>query len=323
MRNIAGIMVVLFGAVVACGETPGMRGGELVTRQYDVLPNCSEHVGSFSERGPSGGAGGEADAWKKFFEVLGVKWPEGSSIKYVPAVGKLYVRNTPENLVTFEKVLASLNIVPHQVEIEVDFVSFDKGDVATLAAKGVTVEGLTGLWGAGKAKLVAAPRITTQSGVQATAKGVTECIYPTETTVSLPAGSDSNATAAVTGYVAEPGNFEMREIGAILTVLPELDPSGRMINLTLTPEYVEEPTWREYGMTGTDPKGGLHKLAAEQPFFHTYSFNTTLTVADGVRVLASGGMPTRDDSRLVYAFVTAWIVGIGNSPAQGQEPVRP
>ncbi len=117
---------------------------EMQHRMYSVLPSIQEvqlQIGG-SRAGGSGGSddpwqlsGGERkanDDWKTFFGDLGVAWPDGSSIKYMPTIGKLVVRNTPDNLATLEQVLGALNVTPFQVEIEVRFVEVSQLDLNSL-----------------------------------------------------------------------------------------------------------------------------------------------------------------------------------------------
>ena len=66
---------------------------------------------------------------KKFFVEAGVPFPEGTSIIYKPSMNKLLVSNTPDNLEQFERILAELNVVPSQVEIEARFVEIGQTDL--------------------------------------------------------------------------------------------------------------------------------------------------------------------------------------------------
>jgi DNA polymerase III subunit epsilon len=47
---------------------------------------------------------------RKFFESMGVQFPEGATANYNAASGKLIVVNTPDNLKTLEKILAELGV---------------------------------------------------------------------------------------------------------------------------------------------------------------------------------------------------------------------
>jgi general secretion pathway protein D len=146
----------------------------------------------------------------------------------------------------------------------------------------------------GHSDLLSAPKVTTQSGQQATIKVVTEYIYPTEYTLIEAQGSGGD-NAGIAPPAVEPGSFETREVGVILDVLPEVSPDGQMINLTLSPEVVTEPIWHDYGYDYFlgNMGGGVvtTHLRMEQPFFHTRSLQTNLLIYNGATVVM-GGMIT-------------------------------
>ncbi len=151
----------------------------------------------------------------------------------------------------------------------------------------------------GHTDLLSAPKITTQSGQQATIKVVTEYIYPTAFETSGIGGETSTLAGGggggTVGAVVTPLDFTTREVGVILEVLPEVSPEGQMINLLLSPEVVSEPTWRNFGSTYTsfDPNGNPVEqvLNMEQPFFHTRKLRTNLLIYNGATVVM-GGMIT-------------------------------
>ena len=116
----------------------------LLHRMYNVLPSIDQHVNTIGGTG-GGGSGDAGDPfalapgssegtsdWKNFFGQLGVNWPDGSSVKYMPSIGKLVVMNTADNLATLEQVLGALNVTPFQVEIEVRFVEVGQTDLNSL-----------------------------------------------------------------------------------------------------------------------------------------------------------------------------------------------
>jgi len=123
-----------------------MSTAELLSRKYDVLDAFLERMTSASSDVKEmksqgfGGGGKKADEaeenqerdWKAFFEQMGVKWPEGSSIMYIKTLGKLYVRNTRENLAEFEKVLQEMGSQPKLIEIETRFVEVSQEDLNSL-----------------------------------------------------------------------------------------------------------------------------------------------------------------------------------------------
>ena len=82
---------------------------KIVRREYRVPQGVMDKIAA-SGAVFVGRTDGELSPYQKklqgFFESMGVAAPRGSSIKYVPAIGKMVVANTPHNLATFEKILA-------------------------------------------------------------------------------------------------------------------------------------------------------------------------------------------------------------------------
>ena len=120
---------------------------EMVTRSYPVLSTfidrmdvATEDLRSMGGSGSPFGASTESSEgeeskekdWKGFFELLGVKWPEGSSIMYIKTIGKLRVRNTYENLAELEQALTEMNADPKLIEIETRFVEVCQEDLNSL-----------------------------------------------------------------------------------------------------------------------------------------------------------------------------------------------
>lgn len=285
--------------------------GNIIRRLYSVLPpvedkisNVSSELGgehsnndTYSERGPD---------WKGFFADMGVRWPAGSSIKYVRSIGKMIVDNTEENLKALELCLAIVNVLPTQVEIEVLFIAFDVAHIEELGRKNIAAAALWELWEAGHGELIAAPKTVTKSGNESQVKGVKEYIYPTEFSVQH-AGS-TNTNAVVVAALVEPASFETREVGVILSVLPEVAYQGDMINVNLTPEVVGAPEWHEFGGEYIDANGQRQQAHMPQPIFRSFSCNTSVGVKNGHRILIGGGMPSGDGKQLVYAFLAAKLV---------------
>ena len=156
--------------------------------------------------------------------------------------------------------------------------------------------------------LLSAPKVVTKSGQEAVMKVVTEYIYPTEFEVTI---SQQSSGGSLTGgssgkplAMVEPQNFEMREVGVILQVVPEVSAEGQMINLMLNPQVVSEPVWKNYGtrIPESTPQSvqnlvtGLWdtapttytELPMEQPFFHVRSVQTQLSIYNGATVVMGG-----------------------------------
>jgi hypothetical protein len=205
--------------------------------------------------------------------------------------------------------------VAFQIEVEVQFVEFNDSDVESLAQKGpIEAEALRRLWQEGKGKLVFAPKVVTQSGVEATVKTATEYRYPTQLKAYPSITDTSNVVVRTVESVVVPSDFVTREAGMILSVLPEARRDGSIINLTMSPELVFKPDWKKYGVTHTTADGKEREVHIEQPFFHTRSLSTSIGVANGATVLVGGGMPGKDEDKKLYPFVTARIVDMNGRP---------
>jgi type II secretory pathway component GspD/PulD (secretin) len=291
----------------------------IVVRAYDVLPSIAERISDVNAG--RHGATTETDRtdWKEFFRSMGVEWPPGSFIKYNPVLRKVLVGNTEENLCVFEDRLQETDVVSSQVEIEAQFVAFQRSDIATAGAKGIVdVESLTALRQKGKAELLAAPKVLTQSGMEAMVKGVTEYIYPRESRPNEPTGAGgASGTTVPVGGIVSPGSFETREVGGIMTVLPTVTPEGQLIALTLAPQFMFEPVWRDYGLRRQE--GSRLPLRMEQPFFHSDSVQTSLLVKNGETIVACGGMAGKAPEKVVYLFVTARLIGPDGKPVKRPE----
>lgn len=121
--------------------------GSMVTRSYPVnsatvKPLLATPTPTATPIGGGGGGdfkamgGGEVIAAsgdvKQFFVDAGVPFPAGASLSFNERTSKLTIRNTAENLEIFERVLADLNVIPNQVEIEAKFVDISEGDLKEL-----------------------------------------------------------------------------------------------------------------------------------------------------------------------------------------------
>jgi len=180
--------------------------------------------------------------------------------------------------------------------------------------------------------LLSAPKIVTKSGQEAVMKVVEEFIYPTEYQVQISQqGSSGYGSTGSSDPLAiiEPQNFEMRETGVILQVVPEVSAEGQMINLTLNPQVVEFKRWLEYGtrypkyapavqslnpltglLTTTQPEPTWVELPMNQPMFHKREAQTSLSIYNGATVVL-GGMITEArktiEDKIPYLGDLPWI----------------
>jgi len=120
--------------------------GELETRTYKVLPSTIEVMtggagaslttteagGDKMEIGQKATVSTERTDIKKFLNDAGVPFPENTSIVYIPAPPLLIVKNTSENLESFERLLNKLNVPTVQVSIEARFVEIGQTDLEEL-----------------------------------------------------------------------------------------------------------------------------------------------------------------------------------------------
>lgn len=120
----------------------GVVSGHVITRMYPVQPSIldvviqkdeieQDRTSDFVEMGGGRTTIKRGDV-KDFFEKSGVPFPVGTSITYNPSISQLIVANTPENLDTFERILAQLNVIPSQIEIEARFVEVGEDDLEEL-----------------------------------------------------------------------------------------------------------------------------------------------------------------------------------------------
>jgi general secretion pathway protein D len=116
----------------------------IISRVYPIQPGVFKTLVEI----PQGGGGGEGlsslgsgvreakrEDVKKFFVDAGVPFPAGASVSYNDRLSLLIVSNTPENLEIFERVIAQLNVIPSQVEIEAKFIELSVQNINELGFK--------------------------------------------------------------------------------------------------------------------------------------------------------------------------------------------
>ena len=384
ITDISGLKFRIRGNIVMI-MPQDMPTEDMVSKTYTVLPSIEERASGIAtslsaSKSDSGGFpdpseintdSGTGVDWKQLFSDMGVKWPTGSTISYLPSINKMRVYNTPENLVEFDKALKELNVTPRQVEIEARFVEVGQTDLDALGIEW----GLTDPWelaenrndpmqyisvdkmGSGEilrnvngmersfgkmtstavpedkkdsglddgifkiashltnpeielilhaisqkanSDLLSAPKIVTMNQQEAIIKVVTEYIYPTEYELEEYEGASGDSDNVQNVYPAvQPSTFEMREVGVILQVAPEVSDDGQMIVLQLNPQIISGPEWEDYGfeypMGSNDADGNprTYHIAMRQPLFNVRSVNTKVTIFNGATVVM-GGMITEN-----------------------------
>lgn len=148
VTKVAGLKYVIDGNAVLIVPLDYVSPQEMVTKVYPVA-----NTAQFREKlvlpssASSGGGDGVGDIVgmgtdslptanvidvKAYFEQSGVAFPPGSSLTYSEQTGRIIVRNTPEQLETFESILEFINIIPPQVEIETKFMEVSQADLDEL-----------------------------------------------------------------------------------------------------------------------------------------------------------------------------------------------
>ena len=260
-------------------------------------------------------AGIEGDCGKSLksvLDMLGVEWPEGSSISGIDGMSRCRVVNTSANLAKIDALIEEFSVEKATIEVEVCFVEacraaldavgyFDTNrvDAAFLKER---------LMARGDARLLEAPRVVTRSGCQAVVKHVKEWIYPQDFDVTLcqNAAYGTNAPVRVLAAV-EPQNFTMRETGAIVDVTPSLDSSGALIDLDVKLCLLDEPEWKDFGAKAKWEGAETYDLVMEQPFFPVrLHVDTHVQVRTGGTLVFGGVTDSRSKNadRFVLAFVT-------------------
>lgn len=297
------VVFICFALLMIVRTLPAADEVKLELRRFHVYEHVIKGITDQSD-----------NDWKTLFEQMGVSWPEGSSLFFVPDLCQLAIRNTHENILLLEKIMASSSVMPLMIDIRVDFVEFNLDDLDLLAREGkLCAKELLAIWKSGGARLLCTPHLLTKSGNEGVVKGVTEYIYPTEF-IEQNAPSTNATTAAANSVAVIPSAFEMRETGTILQAIPEISVGGTLINMMLNPQIISPPAWRDYGPARPEDGGGATVTPMEAPFFHLQSLSTSVTVANGATLLIGGGMSNRERDKAAYAFLTATILDVEGNP---------
>jgi general secretion pathway protein D len=141
----------------------------------------------------------------------------------------------------------------------------------------------------GTADVLATPKVTTQSGIEAVMRVTEIHRYPQDWDVE---------TGQRTAPVVKPQDWEDFDLGVVLRVTPEVDPESNTIQLDLSPEIrkflgfdLYPVAFNVYDAGGGDSElivGDGSTLFAQMPFFEIRSVQTRVTVADGNTVMTGG-----------------------------------
>jgi len=213
--------------------------------------------------------------------------------------------------------------VDPDVEVQVRILQFDRKHIEAISRTNTIDKYVVmSLFSAGAGELVAAPIVRTRPGTEASWRGVVEYVYPTsfETQSKDLSQAGTNDTSAAeakrphSGVAEEcvvPQDFATREVGAILTVKPELDAAKRTVRVTITPQCVFQPTWRGYGYKNAPTN---QPAPMEEPFFPVLSLNADITMSSGSTALIGGGTPNFDGTKMFYAVATVRLLDADGRP---------
>jgi general secretion pathway protein D len=172
--------------------------------------------------------------------------------------------------------------------------------------------------------LMAAPKVTTKSGVKATVKIVNEFIYPrqydpptipqsTQVQIQGNVGGNLQNQTPPTVTPSFPRDFTKQDLGVVLEAKPTIGPDGYTIDLELNPKVTDFDGFINYGspinavgsVSSLVPAGILRVPIRQtlttntinQPVFSVREVNTFVTVWDG-QTVALGGLIREDVQKI-------------------------
>jgi hypothetical protein len=326
---------------------------KMEVRSYPILATFVERMSSASEDMKGFGAStvksevvakesDEDREWKEFFSrCCGATWPVGSSCTYVRAIGKLHVRNTPENLKLIDEFMDELKASNPLLEVQARFVRVVQKTLDEIGAE--LFPGKAAGYRYDLAEFDAVPagelerrlasrrdlvenkvcRVTTRPGEEAVFKNVSEYIYPTDYDVQMssyaPSGSNDWVRTGEHGFASvEPQSFTMREVGSILQVTPTMTDDGQVVDLELNVQVIAPPEWMDYGMQLPSAYGGTYALPMKQPFFPVVSPDAKLSVTPGETVLVGSGVSQGKADETDFVFVRTRKLDYTGRPAKSK-----
>ena len=156
--------------------------------------------------------------------------------------------------------------------------------------------------------LMAAPHVTTKSGVKATVKIIDEFIYPTQYSPPQIPQSTTNSSGGIihetppTVAPAFPNSWTTKNLGVTLEAKPTIGPDGYTIDLELHPQITDFDGFINYGTpintigySFSATNGSMVPFSEtltintiNQPVFTVREVNTSVTVCDGQTVVLGG-----------------------------------
>ena len=326
---------------------------KMEVRSYPILETFVERMSSASEDMKGFGAStvksevvakesDEDREWKEFFaRCCGATWPVGSSCTHVKQIGKLRVRNTPENLKLIDVFMDEVKAGHTLIEVQTRFVRVAQKTLDEIGAELFPGKGAGYRYDLVEFDAVPAGelerrlasrrdlvenkvcRVTTHPGEEAVFKNVSEYIYPTDYDVQMssyaPSGSNDWVRTGEYGFATvEPQSFTMREVGSILQVTPTMTDDGQVIDLELNTQVVAPPEWMDYGTQLPSAYGGTYALPMKQPFFPVVSPDAKLSVTPGETVLVGSGVSQGKEDETEFIFVRTRKLAYDGRPSKSK-----
>jgi type II secretory pathway component GspD/PulD (secretin) len=141
----------------------------------------------------------------------------------------------------------------------------------------------------GEVSLLSAPRLTVESGSNATIKVCSEYIYPTDIDVRYT--SITNGKDVVKSVSIVPCNYEKFDAGVMLNVTPIYRSQDDTIDLTFTARVSALQEWTHYTSIYKDTDGEERKYNMELPLLYVRETEQRVVIGNNMTFLA-GGMTT-------------------------------
>lgn len=166
----------------------------------------------------------------------------------------------------------------------------------------------------GMARTVARMRVSTLSGQNAEIKDIIEYRYANDykelgwpLSDASPLGTNDTAAIRMPCAMAvRPASFETRQAGFILNVTPVVEPDGKTIQLTLLPQTIGGPSFRDIQATGP---GG--EVRVQQPEFGVLTTASSVTVRHGDTILLSAVTPPGHQGDTIVLFLLTASIADG------------
>ncbi|MEM7012926.1 MAG: hypothetical protein AAF585_15730 [Verrucomicrobiota bacterium] len=199
----------------------------------------------------------------------------------------------------------------YDLTILVEFISAERTDAVRLVTEHADQADGTQLRAAvqklidkKEAEWIDASLVRGRNGLRAKIEGIEEFPYPSEFDPPESAKNldlENVDTEAFKTSQANPGAYEIRNLGATLEVDPRISSDGETINLDLNPEFVSLNRFRFYEREEARESSPIANV--KMPIFHTIRPSTSLQVRDGKYGLVALASHPSEKGQMVFIFV--------------------